>query len=276
MVGIRYPSGILIALSLLVAACGGAAAPASTKDPLGGRYTLVGGGGALDAVNALTGAFSKRHPSVTWLIDDVGSDGGVRLVATGGADLGMISRDLKGAEKGSVGTLSIGISGTAVAVNAANPVTGLTRDQVRRIYSGEITDWSLAGGSPGTMTVLVREATSSTRSAFESYFFTSAPTYGKSVIEVHELGETLKTIASFKDAVGMVTISNATLRDATITLLAIDGVAATKENLVSGAYPIRRPLHLVHDTDPAKLKPAVRAFLDFVRGPDGQKVIAGL
>ncbi len=274
--GIRHPLGVLIALSLLVAACGGAAAPVATKDPLAGRYTLSGGGGALEGVSALAQAFSKRHPSVTWLIDDVGSDGGVRLVATGGADLGMISRDLKGAEKGTVEILSVGISGTAVAVNAANPVTGLTRDQVRRIYSGEITDWSQAGGSPGTVTVLVREASSSTRSAFESYFFTSAPTYGKGVIEVHELGETLKAIVSFKDAVGMVTISNATLRDTTIRLLAIDGVAASKENLVSGAYGIRRPLYLVYDSDPAKLKPAVKEFLDFVRGPEGQKVIAGL
>lgn len=267
----------LVVAGLVVSACGGAAGSAApTKDPLGGRYTVSGGGGALEPVNALTQAFQKLHPTITWVVEDVGSDGGIQLAAEGGADLGMISRDLRDAEKGSVQTLPIGISGTGMAVNAVNPVNGLTKEQVSGIYAGRYTDWSQVGGSPGRMTVLVREAGSATRSAFESYFFTGKPTYGRDVIEVYELQETLKALSSFKDSIGMLSITNATLGNKSIRFLSIDGVAASKDNLANGSYKIRRPLYLVYHNDPAALKPAIRQFLDFVRGPEGQKVIAGL
>lgn len=267
---------VLTAVSLVAAACGGAAAPAPTKDPLGGRYSVSGGGGALEPVRALTDAFAKKHPLITWVIEDVGSDGGVQLTANGSTDLGMISRDLKDAEKGTVETLPIGLSGTGMAVNASNGINGLTKEQVRKIYEGAIADWSEVGGSPGKLTVLIREAGSATRSAFESYFFTGKPVYGKDVIEVYEIQETLKALGSFKDSIGMVSITNATLGNKSIKLLGIDGVAASKENLANGSYKIRRPLFLVYNLDPAKVKPAVKEFLDFVRGPEGQKIIAEL
>lgn len=268
---------LLFAAALVAASCGGATAPAPQQTPdtvPPGRYAISGGGGALEPVNALKDAFSKLHPRVTWAVEDVGSDAGVSLTAAGAVDLGMISRDLKEAEKGKVETLPIGISGTGVAVNSANGVRNLTKDQVRAIYSGTVTDWSAVGGQPGRITVLVRETGAATRSAFESFFFDGKPTYGKDVIEVYELEETLKALRSFKDSIGMASITNRTLGDQTIRFLSIDGVAVSKENLSNGSYKIRRPLYLVYS--PGALKPAIAAFLDFVRSPEGQRIIAGL
>ena len=46
--------------------------------------------------------------------------------------------------------------------------------------------------------------------------------------------------------------------------------------VADGTYPIRRPLYLTYNTDATKLKPAIKSFIDFVKGPDGQKVIASL
>jgi phosphate transport system substrate-binding protein len=268
---------VLVVVAIVASACGGSslgAAPA--KDPLAGRYTVSGGGGALEPVRALTDAFAKKHPLITWVIEDVGSDGGVQLTANGSVDLGMISRNLKDAEKGTVETLSIGLSGTGMAVNVANPVTGLTKEQVRKMYEGSITDWSEVGGTPGKITVLIREAGSATRSAFESYFFPGKPVYGKDTIEVYEIQETLKSLSSFKAAIGMASITNATLGDKSIRFLAIDGVPASKDDLANGTYKIQRPLFFVYQPDPARLKPAIKEFLDFVRGPDGQKIIKDL
>jgi ABC-type phosphate transport system substrate-binding protein len=59
-------------------------------------------------------------------------------------------------------------------------------------------------------------------------------------------------------------------------MLTIDSIAATRDTLANGTYPIRRPLYFVAHTDPAKVKPTVKAFLDFVKGPEGQKILAGL
>jgi phosphate transport system substrate-binding protein len=269
-----------LAVALAVASCGGAG-PAQTKpapDPLTGAYVTKGGGGAIDQVKALTSAFSAAHPTVVWQgFDDVGSDASVALTASGDIDVGYISRDLRAAEKGTVETLSIGSSGTGVGINAANPVKALTKEQVRKIFSGQISDWKDVGGSPGKIRVLVREPGAATRSAFESYFFGSdKPTYAKDVIEVFQLDETVKAIGSFKDAIGMMSMNAQAFTASDVRLLTIDGIAATKENLANGTYPIRRPLYFVYNTSPAKVKPAIKAFLDFVKGPEGQKVLAGL
>lgn len=267
-------------LALVAVSCGGANPITSqpTQDPLAGTFVVKGGGGAIDHVRALTTAFSKLHPTVVWQgFDDVGSDAGVQLAVDGLVDLGYISRDPKDPEKGKVEILPIGASGTGVGVNASNTVKALTKDQVRKIFAGEISDWKDVGGQPGKIRVLLREPESSTRSAFESYFFgKDKPVYSKDAIEVFQIDETLKAITSFKDAIGMMTMNAKSFSTADVKLLGIDGIDATRENLTNGKYPIRRPLYFVYNTDASKLKPTIKTFLDWVKGPDGQKVIASL
>ncbi|HEY6203572.1 MAG TPA: substrate-binding domain-containing protein [Candidatus Limnocylindria bacterium] len=270
----------LILVALLVASCGGASpiATKSTPDPLAGTFVTKGGGGALDAVRALTSGFSEVHPTVLWQgLDDVGSDAGVSLTVNGTVDLGFISRDLRAAEKGTVESVPIGASGTGVGVNASSVVKALTKDQVAKIFTGQITDWKDVGGSPGKIRVLLREPESSTRSAFESYFFgATKPVYSKDAVEVFQIDETLKAIGSFKDSIGMMTMNAKAFSTADVRLLTIDNVAATKETLANGTYPIRRPLFFVYNPEPAKVKPTIKAFIDFVKGPEGQKILAGI
>src|SRR5205823_3399297 len=265
-------------LAASLAACGGAIPAQSTPDALAGQYIVNGGGGALENVKALTDAFGKLHPNITWQgLADIGSDAGVNLVLSGETDLGYISRDLKDPEKGKVEALSIGASGTAVAVAATNPVKSLTKDQVAKIFTGQIADWKDVGGTPGKIRLLIREAGSSTRSAFEAYFFDGKkPTYAPNAVEVTKIDETVNAINSFKESIGMVTMNASTFGNATIAFATIDGVAASRENLNSGKYQVRRPLYFVYNADPTKLKPAIKALIDFVKGPDGQKILAGL
>jgi phosphate transport system substrate-binding protein len=271
---------VLALAALMVASCGGAGPIASkpTPDPLAGTYVTKGGGGALDAVKALTSGFTAAHPTVTWQgFDDVGSGAGVTLVVAGEVDLGYISRDLAAAEKGKVEVLPIGASGTGVGVNATNTVKALTKDQIAKIFTGQITDWKDVGGTPGKIRVLLREPESSTRSAFESYFFGSTkPVYAKDAIEVFQIDETLKALGSFKDSIGMMTMNAKAFSTSDVRLLTIDNIAATRETLANGTYPIRRPLYFTYDPDPVKLKPTIKAFLDFVKGPEGQRILAGL
>jgi len=269
----------LALLALLVASCGGANPIVKpTDDPLGGTYTLKGGGGALDNVRPLTTAFHDLHPTVIWTgFDDVGSDAGVSLTASGNVDLGFISRDLRAAEKGTVETISIGSSGTGVGVNTANPVKALTKDQVAKIFTGQITNWKDVGGTDTPIRVLLREPESSTRSAFEGYFLPTKPVvYSKDAIEVFQITETLKAISSFQNSIGMMTMNKTAYDTNGVRMLTIDNVAATSVTVANGTYPILRKLYFVSNTDPAKLRPGIKAFLDFVKGPEGQKILAGL
>jgi phosphate transport system substrate-binding protein len=270
------------ALAVLLAACGSTPlTPKPTEDPLAGTYVIKGGGGAIDSVRALTTAFSKIHPTVIWQgFDDVGSGAGVTLAVEGQVDIGYISRELSPAEKaaGKVEVVGIGVSGTGVGVNTANTVKGLTKDQVVKIFTGQITDWKDVGGNPGKIRVLLREPESSTRSAFEVYFFGSGvkAVYAKDAIEVFQIDETVKALGSFKDSIGMMTMNATSFNSTDVKLLTIDGIAATRETLSNTTYPIRRPLYFTYNSDPTKLKPAIKSFIDWVKGTDGQKIIANL
>jgi phosphate transport system substrate-binding protein len=266
----------LVALTLvLIAACGVPAPAAPTLDPLAGQYTASGGGGAIAAVQALTDKFKELHPGVIWRVGETGSDAAIKLVVAGDIDVGFVSRNLKDSDKANVSALSIGFSGTAVVVNAANPVANLTRDQLRRIYAGEITNWLQLGGNNDIVRPFIREGNAATRTSFESYVFgADKPTYGKAVTEIVEVEATMSVIASFRGAIGIATIGSRTAKDTRLRMIAIEGISPTYENLAGGTYKMFRPLFLVYPADASKMKPAVRAFLDFAKSTEGQRVAA--
>jgi len=263
---------------LVAAACGPATPAIHSPDPLSGTYILRGGGGALDTVTALTTAFTGEHPGVNWQgFEDVGSDASVKLVVSGEGDLGFISRELRPAEIGTVLTVPIGRAGTALAVNASNPVRGLSKEQVAQIYSGEIADWNTVGGVAGKIRLFIREPGSAVRSAFESYFFgATKPTYAKGLVEVNNADQTIIALGGFKESIGMLSMTAQGFGATSIHMLAIDGVPATRATVANGTYKLLRPLYLVYNPDPAKVKPAIKAFLDWVQSPKGQQLLAGL
>ena len=270
---------IALGLALgIAAACGPTAPAARTPDPLGGNYILRGGGGALDTVTALTTAFTSLHPTVRWQgFEDVGSDASVKLVVSGEGDLGFISRELRPAEVGTVLTLPIGRSGTALAVNATNSVRGLTKEQVAQIYSGTITNWNPIGGTAGPIRLFIREPGSAVRSTFESYFFgATKPVYPKTLVEVTNADQTIVALGGFKDSIGMLSMTAQAYAAPNIRMLAIDGVPATRATVADGTYKVLRPLYLIYNRDAAMVKPAIRAFLDWVQSPEGQQVLTGL
>ncbi len=264
---------IALLLLLVTAGCATSAPPGSAGAQIpAGRHSISGGGGAMASVTALTTAFSREHPGVTFVLDDIGSDGGVALAGAGKADLGMISRDLKDAERDLVQTVPVGLSGTGIIVNAANRIHGLTRAQARDVFSGKTTDWAELGGTPGRIRTFTREPDASTRSSFESYVYQGKGQYASDTVVINDLEAMLNAVAGFRGAVGIATLSEETLKNPSVRFLAIDGAEATRENLQAGAYPIRRPLFIVYR--PEYLKPATAAFLEFVRSPEGQRIVS--
>jgi phosphate transport system substrate-binding protein len=262
-------------LTAALVACGGLTPSAGKSNLPGGSYRGVGTGAGLESLTALAKRFEELHPGVTFKLEDLGADTSIALVANGDADFGFLSRDLKSEEKTRLTAVPYAGTGTGLAVNPLNVIGALTKDQVRKIYAGEITDWSQVGGQAGEIRPLIRENGSSTRASFEAYFFDGKPAYGKNVIEVVESGPTYRAVRDFKSAIAMITIQKTTAEDATLRLISLDGIAATTRNVNSGAYPVRRPIILTVHPDAARMKPTVSAFFAFIKTQEGQEILAG-
>ncbi len=263
-----------LAALILAAACG--PGPGGGSASLAGIYFGSGSGAGLEQVQALAKRFSALHPGVEFKLDDAGSETGIALVGQGQIDFGYVSREPTAEEATKITLTPLVGTGTAIAVNAANPVTGLTKEQVRDIFAGKITDWGTVGGQTGqAIQAIVREPESATRATFEAYFFGGTKPAYPNAINVVESKEAYAQIRALKGSVAMVTLQTSTQNDPTIRLLSLNGVAATTANVGNGTYPIRRPVYFFESSDPAKVKPAVRAFLDFIKSPEGARILSG-
>lgn len=103
-------------------------------------------------IGALREQFMTDHKNVTVTYDPTGSGSGIEAVKNGTADIGLASRSLKDEEKADGLTETvIALDGIAVIVNAQSKVADLTVEQIAKIFTGEITDWSEVGGDPGAI-----------------------------------------------------------------------------------------------------------------------------
>jgi phosphate transport system substrate-binding protein len=266
-------------VSLLVfGACSGNVAlptPAKTKDPLAGDYVASGANGANPQMTALITRFTQLHPGVNFKLNDIDTETSVVNVNTGDVDFGYIGRDLRATEP-KITLTPIGFTGSAMAVNAANPITNLTKDQIAKMYTSQIKDWSEVGSNAGAVKAFVREAASSTRSTIEAYVFGSTvPKYPAEVQEIFESADTLKALGAFKGSIGTVTLSAKNLTNTTMKLIGMDGVQPTLANLNNGTWKISKPSYVTTNGDPTKVKPAIKALVEFVKSPEGQKIISG-
>lgn len=263
----------LVLVTVILASCAPAAAPA--RDPLAGVYKIGGGDASIEIVTALTDAYAAKHPGVKFDIDtSLGSDAAVKLAADGTLDLGMASRELTADESALVDRHLIGVAGTGIAVNAQNPVRYLSTAQLVEIFTGKSSDWSLMGGAGGTIMPLVREVGSSARTTFENVVFKVKPPYGPSVLEINGGDQMRQALASYRGAIGLIGISSDDPKASGVRLVGIDGVMPTKPTLTDGTYKLRRPLYLMVSRS-GRPKPAIAAFIDFMSGAEGQKIIAG-
>lgn len=262
---------LALALGLAVVACGGAAAPVA--DPLAGRYVAATGESAIPLAAALTKRLASAHAGMVWTVSEVGSAASISLVATGDADVGFVTRELTAEDRTLVAATGLGYMGQVIAVNKANPVTGLTTEQLRGIFSGQITDWATVGGAPGPIRVFIRPDTSPTRSALDPLVLGPGGAYRPDAVSVPDASAMLNALAAGVGGIGMLSGPYLTADPASPQSIAVDGVDPTRENVTSGKYRYRRPVYLVTRTNASLVRPGARALLDLLHSDDGRSVL---
>jgi phosphate transport system substrate-binding protein len=196
-----------------------------------------------------------------------GSGVGVQKVGEGLVDIGDTGRALtpQEIEKYGLKTFPFAIDGVAVAVNPANPVGNLSPEQIQAIFAGKITNWKEVGGKDAAINLYTRDEASGTREVFWNKLLNKGPVAEKANV-VPSNGAMKVAIAQDPNAIGYLGIGHV---DATVKAVKLDGVEPTQENAKTGKYPVVRKLYMNTKGEP---KPLVKAFIEFILSPAGQKI----
>lgn len=108
-----------------------------------GRVTVAGSSSIAPVMEKLKEGYLTVNPNADIEIQQNDSTTGIRSVSSGICDIGMASRELTESEqRDGIMTMAIALDGIVVIVNNANPISSLTKEDVKKIYTGEITLWS--------------------------------------------------------------------------------------------------------------------------------------
>jgi phosphate transport system substrate-binding protein len=263
---------ILAAAGALAAVGCGSATPQS-----GDSVVVVGSDTMLELNRRLAEDFMRGHPGVRIMVEGGGSGIGIDHLIEGTAEIAAASRPLSSAEVArlyaSRETLGVRFliaqDALSVSVNAANPVRDLSRDQLRGLFTGAITDWSSVGGEPGRVRVIVRPPSSGTQRFFRDHVLTGEA-YASSATTKATTRGVLEAVAADRWAVGY---GGVAYRVPGVVQVAVDGVEPTTENVGRGRYPLSRYLVFYTAAPPTGL---ARVFIDWCVGASGQRVVAAV
>lgn len=235
------------------------------------HLTIAGSTAFTPVVQKLADAFKAKRAGVTVDIHSVGSMVGIKNVNDGACDLGMADLADLPPEAKALKSVVVSRDGIAVVVNPANPVSGLTMDQVSKIFDGSISNWKEVGGPDKAITVICREESSGSRKTFDAVVKVKGRVT-KSAQFQNSNGACRAAVASDPNAISYVTMVQV---DSSVKALSIDGIAAKPEAVREGKYVIVATDYLLTKGDAAGL---AKDFIDFALSDEGQKLIrdAGL
>lgn len=161
-------------------------------------------------------------------------------------------------------------------VSKDNPVDNLTSEQIRGIYSGEITNWKEVGGRNEPIIPFQRDEGSGSQSMLIR-FMGGTPIIEPDIEEVDSgMGGIIEQVADYRNKPGSIGFSfryyvEGIIQNPDIKMLSVDGVAPTVENVRSGAYPITAPVYAV--TYEGNDNPNVPVLLEWILSEEGQEII---
>ncbi len=265
------------AAAAALTACGGSASSSastaasstasSAAAALSGNIATGGSTSMKNVIAALTEGFAEVEPDVTVSYDPTGSGAGITGAADKTLDIGLSSRALKDDEKADVDGTTIALDGIAIIVNNASKVEDLTVDQLKQMFTGEITNWSEVGGDDGEIVLIGREAGSGTRDGFES--IVDVKDSCKYAQELTATGAVISAVEANPLAIGYASLS--AVGD-TVKMVTVGGVECSEETVKDGSYEVQRPFVFVTNKS-VTLSEQAQAFFDFATSADAADLI---
>ena len=257
---------VLYQAVLLLAPCSAAAEKV--------RISITGSSTLAPLAVEISKRFETLYKDARIDVQTGGSSRGIADARRGLADIGMSSRALYEEEKTGLKTYTVAMDGVTFVTHASNPVTNLSKEQARAIYTGKIKNWKSLGGLDAPITVIERAKGRSEHDLVSKYLGISARDIKADVV-AGENQQCVKLVTGNRNALAYLSVGTAEYEaenGTPLKLLALDGVRAASDTVKDGSFPIVRPLIFV--TSDKQNVPA-NQFLDFALSPKVQDLVKG-
>lgn len=232
-------------------------------------------------VPQLAEAYKATHPGIQFSIAAEGSTTGIAAVIDSTCDIGMSSRRAKATEDSSAAAKGVALKPTTVCydamvviVNESNPIKGLSKEQVEKIFTGDVTDWSaivdVANAKrpkPGAISIYTRNTSSGTYSDFKDLAM-SKRDYAPSSQKLAGNEQIASEVAKNPNGIGYVGVAFAKVRG--VKALTIEGRSASNTAVKGNNYAYGRQCFYYTNGKPSEKS---KAFIDFTLSPEGQKIV---
>ena len=242
---------------------------------LAGELVMNGSTTVLPFAQSSAEAFMKANPGIKISVSGGGSGNGIKALIDGTAQIANASRQMKKEEVAQAKGKGINPVEHTVAVDCivpivhpSNPVSDLSTEQLKDIYTGKITNWKEVGGPDKPIAVVGRDTSSGTFEVWEEKILKKEPVTPRALI-VASSGAVIQTVAKNPLALGYDSLGYVDTKS--VKALKIAGVEGTPETARGGKFATSRKLYMYTNGTP---QGDAKKYLDFLMSPEGQKYVA--
>lgn len=225
--------------------------------------------------DGFTEVFKDMYPDVTITVNKSGSGTGAAALMDNRCDIATMSRFMKNQEfkdataKGIFPVAhAVAMDGVCIVVHPSNPIGALKTEQVRNIYLGKIKNWNQLGGPNLPIVVISRDTASGTFDTFESFIMNKQ----KMASSLEYVSTNPQAFARVKNTRGAIGYVGYGFVQTGVKALVLDGVKPSRQTILSGKYPVSRPLFMFTNGYP-ELGSMTHKFVTFYLTERGQEVV---
>ncbi len=217
--------------------------------------------------------YMKQNPYISVYVEGGGTALGVKALVRGEIDICTASRNLTSEEAKimaeNFGTLGLSFliakDGLSIYLNSKNNIWSLTIEDLKKIFTCEITNWKKLGGDDAKIVIYTRSPNSGTYLYFQEHIL-EGKEYCNEAKVISTTKEIINKVSNEKYAIGYGGIGY----DGKVNHAKINGIEPTEENVLNDKYPIARYLYFYTLNTPSGF---VKDFIDWVLSPEGQKIV---